>query len=158
MKEFGYDGIHLLVDAICKKSKRLSRQDSVVKCLEDIVNDIGMTMILPPVTVKFPHTISEIDKIYQGLVDENLADSKTAKRIKADLENRKDKLYGFSSFVMIAESHISIHTFPEANFFSFDCYSCKKFDHQKVIDRLTKYFKVKHIDVKVIDRTLPSTH
>ena len=155
MKDFQYDGLHLLVDAVCDKTDKLSSQNCIVECLENIVSEIGMTMILPPVTVKFPHTISEIDRIYQDLQLEGLSGSSTAKKIKQDLDNRRDSTYGYSSFVVIAESHISIHTFPEANFFSFDCYSCKKFNHQKVIDSLMKYFKVQQINVNVVERTLP---
>ena len=40
---------------------------------------------------------------------------------------------GCSGFVMIAESHISIHTFVEENFFTADIYSCKSFDTSKAI-------------------------
>ena len=46
-----------------------------------------------------------------------------------DLKQREDEAYGYSTFVMIAESHLSVHTFPELNYVSFDCFSCKDFDH-----------------------------
>ena len=156
MKNPEYSGVHLLIDAVCASSDNLNDQSGIVDCLEAIVSEVDMTMILPPVTVKFPHTVSEINKIYQSLKLEGLAKSATAKKIKADLDNRKDKVYGFSSFVMIAESHISIHTFPEACFFSFDCYSCKNFDHQKVVDQLSKHFDIEDMSVKVIERTPPA--
>ena len=32
---------------------------------------------------------------------------------------------GWSGFVMIEESHVSIHTFPERRFVSIDVYSCQ---------------------------------
>jgi len=32
---------------------------------------------------------------------------------------------GWSGFVIIAESHISIHTFPARRFVSIDVYTCK---------------------------------
>ncbi|MEK7498713.1 MAG: adenosylmethionine decarboxylase [Patescibacteria group bacterium] len=35
---------------------------------------------------------------------------------------------GITAFQVIAESHISIHTWPEYNYFSFDVFSCKDFD------------------------------
>ena len=35
---------------------------------------------------------------------------------------------GISGFVMIAESHISIHTFPDQNYAFVDMFSCKNFD------------------------------
>tara|TARA_B100000131_G_scaffold323267_1_gene381208 strand:- start:18085 stop:18552 length:468 start_codon:yes stop_codon:yes gene_type:complete len=155
MKDFHYDGQHLLIDAVCKKTDTLNDSNLIVDCLEEIVNSIGMTMILPPVTVKFPHTFSEIDKIYEDLKKEGLGGSQTAKRICEDLSNRKNQTYGYSSFVVIAESHISIHTFPEANFFSFDCYSCNKFDHHKVVMCLEKYFDIDKSSINVVERKLP---
>ncbi len=39
-------------------------------------------------------------------------------------KNRKDP-GGLSGFVMIAESHISIHTFPRRGFASMDIYTCQ---------------------------------
>ncbi|MFN3974575.1 MAG: S-adenosylmethionine decarboxylase [Dehalococcoidia bacterium] len=39
--------------------------------------------------------------------------------------------WGLSGFVIIAESHISVHTFPERLFVHVDIFSCKPFDHQK---------------------------
>src|SRR4030065_2719920 len=45
---------------------------------------------------------------------------------------------GYSGFVMIVESHISIHTFPKKRFVSIDAYTCKN-DMDK--DSLVKYFK-----------------
>ncbi|MDE1970429.1 MAG: adenosylmethionine decarboxylase [Patescibacteria group bacterium] len=35
---------------------------------------------------------------------------------------------GITAFQIIAESHISIHTWPEYHYFSFDVFSCKGFD------------------------------
>jgi len=51
--------------------------------------------------------------------------------------NTKDS-GGYSGFVMIAESHISIHTFPKKKFVSVDAYTCKD-DMDK--DAMTKYFQ-----------------
>ena len=39
--------------------------------------------------------------------------------------------WGLSGFVLIAESHISIHTFPERDYVNVDVFSCKEFDHIK---------------------------
>ena len=39
--------------------------------------------------------------------------------------------WGVSGFVMIAESHISIHTFPERAYVNIDVFSCKDFDHKQ---------------------------
>jgi S-adenosylmethionine decarboxylase len=55
----------------------------------------------------------------------------------AEPRNMKDS-GGYSGFVMIVESHISIHTFPKKKFVSIDAYTCK--DEMKK-DLVVKYFK-----------------
>jgi len=135
-ENFIYNGKHLLVDAIAASNDLLVDADLGNRLLEKIVERIDMTMILPPLTVKFPHAICELNRVLEKLEAEGLADCKTAKGIKKDLQLRKEESYGYSSFVMIAESHISIHTFPELGYFSFDCYSCKDFDHVLVLETI----------------------
>lgn len=44
--------------------------------------------------------------------------------------------WGVSGVVLIAESHISIHTFPEKGFVTLDIFSCREFD----VDEAIKYF------------------
>lgn len=60
---------------------------------------------------------------------------------------------GWSGFVIIAESHISIHTFPKRGFVSADIYSCKNgMDTQFVIDYFTDTFKLKDVETNFIKR------
>lgn len=47
---------------------------------------------------------------------------------------------GWSGFVIIMESHISIHTFPDRSFVSVDVYSCK---NGMNTDFILEYFKEK---------------
>ena len=67
----------------------------------------------------------------------------------------KDKwatIPGISGFVMIAESHISIHTFPEQNYAFIDMFSCKHFDAEMAANFLAKALGSKRIEKKVIER------
>lgn len=139
---FRYDGLHLMVDARCTSKGKLNNPACVIEVVEKIVRAIDMTMILPPVTVKFPHATSELSRIVRSLEDEGLGDSQTASNIKHDLAERENESYGYSTMVMIAESHLSLHTFPESNFFTFDCYSCKSFDADAVLRILREVFGV----------------
>lgn len=60
---------------------------------------------------------------------------------------------GFSGFVMIAESHISIHTFPKKRFVSIDVYTCKnKIATAFVVDYFKKTFKLQDIEVQIVRR------
>lgn len=60
--------------------------------------------------------------------------------------------WGISGFVLIAESHISIHTFPEKHYLSLDMFSCKPFDTELAIETIRKYFKMQKYEMKVLDR------
>jgi len=59
---------------------------------------------------------------------------------------------GISGVVIIAESHISIHTYPEKGFLTFDIYSCKKFDIQKTVDIIVDTFSIGTYNKRVFNR------
>ena len=64
---------------------------------------------------------------------------------------KKDE-YGISAIILIAESHISIHTFPEKQYFNMDVFSCKIFNSKKVLKYIKKYFNCKKIEYHIIKR------
>lgn len=64
----------------------------------------------------------------------------------------KPEDWGLSGFVLIAESHISIHTFPEKNFVSVDIFSCKHFDSEFASEYLKKTFGMSKVESTVLDR------
>lgn len=61
---------------------------------------------------------------------------------------------GVSGLVVIAESHIAIHTFPELDYFTMDVFSCKNFDHEKAIAYIRDAFDVKEMDRMLVQRGL----
>lgn len=66
--------------------------------------------------------------------------------------NRKDP-GGLSGFVMIAESHISFHTFPARRFVSADVYTCQNdLDTERVKNMLSIAFWAESADVTVVPR------
>ena len=64
------------------------------------------------------------------------------------LENDEKDPGGWSGYVIIMESHISIHTFPDRGFVSIDVYSCK---NGMDTDFISKYFEEK-FDLKDIEQ------
>ncbi len=60
--------------------------------------------------------------------------------------------WGISGFVLIAESHISIHTFPEKLYLSLDIFSCKEFDTGAAIEHIKRLFDIKKVEIKLLDR------
>jgi S-adenosylmethionine decarboxylase len=61
---------------------------------------------------------------------------------------------GWSGFVVIAESHISIHTFPKRCFVSADVYTCntESLDQALVTDYFKNAFDLTDVEVNVIKR------
>ena len=48
--------------------------------------------------------------------------------------------WGVSGFVIIAESHISVHTFPDRSFVQVDVFSCKDFDTDLALQDVKECF------------------
>ncbi|OIO21673.1 adenosylmethionine decarboxylase [Candidatus Micrarchaeota archaeon CG11_big_fil_rev_8_21_14_0_20_47_5] len=55
----------------------------------------------------------------------------------------KPEDWGVSGIVLIAESHISAHTFPEKNYVSIDIFSCKEFDVENATEIIISKFEAK---------------
>ena len=62
--------------------------------------------------------------------------------------------WGVSGFVLIAESHISIHTFPEHDYLNIDVFSCKEFDKEAAQIFLQNHFGIRKIRSWTLDRGL----
>lgn len=76
---------------------------------------------------------------------------------------------GITAVVIIATSHISIHTFPfgqknntgtpkltDGAFFTFDCYSCKNFYPEDVEKELVRILKPTTLEMRTINRLTES--
>lgn len=64
--------------------------------------------------------------------------------------------WGLSGFVIIAESHISVHTFPARNYISVDIFSCKGFDVEKALGEVKEFFSLKEVKSWTLERGLDS--
>jgi S-adenosylmethionine decarboxylase len=61
---------------------------------------------------------------------------------------------GLSGFVLIAESHIGIHTFPARRFVNVDVFSCNPFDVEDALVCIREAFEPRRVDWKLLDRGL----
>ena len=66
----------------------------------------------------------------------------------------KPEDWGVSGFVMIAESHLAMHTFPERGLIWADIFSCKDFDAAPILEDLKQRFHFREMDVRVLERAL----
>jgi S-adenosylmethionine decarboxylase len=68
--------------------------------------------------------------------------------------NDKKDCGGLSGFVMIAESHISLHTFPAKGYLTMDVYSCTMFDEKIALYYIKDIFRYKTLEKHIIKRGL----
>lgn len=59
---------------------------------------------------------------------------------------------GFSGMAILAESHISVHTWPENDYAAFDIFMCGDAEPEKALAVLKKHFKPEHCHVTTIIR------
>jgi S-adenosylmethionine decarboxylase len=70
----------------------------------------------------------------------------------------KPEDWGISGFVLIAESHISAHTFPEHGYLWVDVFSCRTFDADAAIDDIRERFQLREWQVHTLPRGLEFPH
>ena len=115
-------GPQLVLDLYGCNKEKLADQKFIYRLLDGLPTHIGMTKIADP------HLI-----YYEGQ------------------EGSFDK-GGLSGFVLIAESHIAIHTFVEQEHAFIDIFSCKDFDIEKAEKLLTEQLEAKKVEKQVFSR------
>ena len=60
--------------------------------------------------------------------------------------------WGLSGIVIIAESHLAFHTFPDKGFMTADIFSCKDFDTSFVMEYLVGLFHPEFWDQQLLQR------
>jgi S-adenosylmethionine decarboxylase len=70
----------------------------------------------------------------------------------------KPEDWGVTGFVIIAESHISVHTFPDHGYVWVDIFSCKEFEADGAVDRIVETFGLTHVTTDIHDRGLEFPH
>jgi len=115
-------GPHLTLDMYNCDEKAVESVKINFKVLDELPDCIGMHKITEPQIMPYAGTDGSFDK------------------------------GGISAFVLIAESHITIHTFKEQNHIFIDIFSCKDFDIEKAVAYLTDVYKPKKIEKKLFMR------
>lgn len=64
---------------------------------------------------------------------------------------------GISGFVLLAESHISIHVFPERSYINIDVFSCNYFEPEQVAKVLEQQFGLADVKSYILNRPHPNT-
>ncbi|RMF55817.1 adenosylmethionine decarboxylase, partial [Candidatus Woesearchaeota archaeon] len=70
--------------------------------------------------------------------------------IKSKTEKKSEQ--GLTGFVILEESHISIHTYPAKDYCAIDVFVCKEFDIDKAVKLLKDAFKFRNVTKQVLHR------
>ena len=88
----------------------------------------------------------EIERILIGA-------TKKAKNIPLKVAIHKFNPQGITGVVLLAESHIALHSWPEFNYLAIDIFTCGgKAKPRRALNYLKKVFKPKKVEVKEIKR------
>lgn len=108
-------GPHLILDLYGGNKKKLNSIGFIYKFLDELPEFLDMQKMAPP-TVYYWKGSDDLKAMDHG---------------------------GISGVVLIAESHASIHTFPDRGYASVDIFSCKDFDLEKAAELIIKTFEAK---------------
>ena len=107
-----------------------------------------------------PQRLQDVDLVYHlldaypdqiGMI--KISQPKVSKYVGA-----KPQDWGVSGFVLIAESHISIHTFPERSYINVDIFSCKEFDAEGAVRDFQQKFRLAEVRSYILNRGLEYYH
>lgn len=69
-----------------------------------------------------------------------------------DSWNDFDKSGAFTVLYLLAESHLSIHTWPEHKYIALDVFTCGTSNTQLVVDKIIEYFQPKNTKIITLER------
>jgi len=113
-------GPHLTIDLYGCDAGLLMDAEHICKVLDEMPGLLDMRKISKPQIISYEGTPGTFDK------------------------------GGVSAFVIIATSHISIHTFVEQRYASMDIFSCKEFNVDKALAYAAGKFKAKKTEINEV--------
>ena len=101
-----------------------------------------------------PTRLDDLELLYQTL--ESLPDRIRMTKIMPPYVFRNvtsaGRVVGCSGFVLIAQSHVSIHTFPRRGIVTADIFSCESFDVEDALGSLKEVFLPERVEWHLLDR------
>ena len=116
-----------------------------------MVNKVG-----EHITLDIIGTTKEYDpSVYEKVINKI---AKAADVTILNISKYKFEPQGFTILALLAESHISFHTFPEKGIISFDFFTCGAISPSVAIDIVKKEIKHERVVVKSFDRSTVSLY
>ncbi len=102
--------------------------------------------------IDYSHCDSEIIKFLSTVRETLLRAVRDCGATLIDSQFHQFEPFGVSGVVLIAESHLSVHTWPEDGFAAADIFTCGEMNPDVAIDRIQRDFKAQDVSVKVLVR------
>lgn len=111
-----------------------------------------------------PAILDNLESCYQLLdeLPEKIGMTKITRPYVFRYEGKVPGEEGITGVVIIAESHISLHTYPSKNYVFVDLFSCKPFDVEEAKEHIIRFFQsekpTEHLKIRGADfpPTLPA--
>lgn len=147
-------GRHIIIDGVLSdESKEIVSSVSMMSAyLEEVTRITGMTLVLPPIAMKFPFA-GETQRLIKQLEEEGTS-SPVIEEFKQHINQRDTEQGGVSAITVWLESHASLHSWPTDRYISIDLYSCKTFEYDFILQYTKQYMKLKELNVLVVDRKM----
>lgn len=95
---------------------------------------------------------TQVDKIEQAL--RSAAEHAGATVLEVILHDFQSN-NGITGIALLAESHISVHSWPEHDYIAFDIFMCGDANPEVALQWLTEFFKPVRVASQLIDRIAP---
>jgi len=118
--------MHLIVDGIAQNRELLASVAALARWLMELVLSIDMRPIGVPYVVEYPGS-EGVGPGYEP---------------------------GLSGCLFLAESSITVHTWPEKGLVTLDIYSCKEFDSKEVLGKVVEDFDLRDYGYSYFKRPL----
>ena len=101
-----------------------------------------------------PEKLSDVAHVFNVLntLPERIGMTKITQPYVFPYEGLVPEDKGVTGIVVIAESHLSFHSFTEKDYFFFDLFSCKPFDVDAAKRYIVEAFEAEEVDVHYVER------
>ena len=147
-------GRHIIIDGVLSEESKdiVSSTELMGKYLEEVTRLTGMTLVLPPISMKFPFA-GETQRLIKNLEQEGTT-SPIIEEFKEHIRNRDTNQGGVSAITVWLESHASLHSWPTDNYISIDLYSCKEFEYEHILEFTKDFMKLAEMNILIVDRKM----
>lgn len=130
----------------------VSSTEKMGEYLEKVTEITGMTLVIPPISMKFPFS-GETTRLIKELEKEGTT-SPYIEEFKEHIKHRDSDQGGVSAITVWLESHASLHSWPLDKYISIDLFSCKVFEYDDILKFTMDFMKLEKAHIIVMDRNM----